>query len=330
MSRLLTGLAIAPAIVAAATAGALLWPAKDPGSAGTGPEAGGLAFHRLAETDPDTLPPLDSYRGADGAELAYRTYPADSPLVLILIHGSGYRGAYLQPLAQALAERGVARVVTPNIRGHHRSGPRRGDIDRIGRLESDLAALLDTLRARHPDARFALAGHSSGGGFALRMAADALGERIAGLVMLAPYLGHDAASTRPDSGGWAQPVLPRIIALSVLNRLGISHFNGLTTLSFAMPETARDGTETLAYSYRLMTAFGPSRAPRADAAMLERPALLLAGTADEAMKAPAYRDMFADRPRVEVELLEGAGHLDLVADRRAHDRVAGFLETLAP
>ena len=40
-------------------------------------------------------------------------------------------------------------------------------------------------------------------------------------MLLAPYLGYDAPSTRPDSGGWASADIPRIIALTVLRGVGI-------------------------------------------------------------------------------------------------------------
>lgn len=307
--------------VLAVLAGMLAWPARQGGGEG-------LAFSRVPRIAENMLPPLETYRGRDGAELTFRFYPSDSDRVLILVHGSGYHGAYLHPPAAALADSGSANVATPNIRGHHASGPVRGDIGHIGQLEDDLAALMETLRTRVADARFVLGGHSSGGGFALRMAAGGMNGQIDGLVLLAPYLGHDAPTTRGNSGGWANPDLPRIIALSMLNGVGLTALNGLTSLTFNMPERARDGTETLAYSYRLMTAFGPSRAVTQDIAALGVPTLVIAGARDEAMMADAYKDVFAGQPDAEVAVVEEAGHLDIVANVEALERIEAFLAEL--
>jgi hypothetical protein len=42
-----------------------------------------------------------------------------------------------------------------------------------------------------------------------------------------------------------------------LNNVGILWFNHLTVIDFNLPEEARNGTDTLAYSQRLKTGFAP-------------------------------------------------------------------------
>jgi alpha-beta hydrolase superfamily lysophospholipase len=100
-------------------------------------------------------------------------------------------------------------------------------------------------------------GHSSGGGLALRFAGSEYGQQAAAYLLLAPYLQYNAPTARPNSGGWARPYTPRIAGLTMLNNVGIRWFNHLTTIDFNMPEKARNGTETLAYSFRLNTGFAP-------------------------------------------------------------------------
>ena len=196
-------------------------------------------------------PALRTYRSRDGTVLSYRLHAAETrtDTVLVLIHGSGYHSAYLQPLARAIAARGVAHVYTPDLRGHGPDPVQRGDVDRIGRLETDIQDLIGHLRARHgPGTRIVLGGHSSGGGLAIRHAGGDAGARVDGYLLLAPYIHHGAPTQRSVEAGWAQPAVPRIIGLDMLNAVGLRLLNGLPVIRFRMPARLRDGTETLRYS----------------------------------------------------------------------------------
>ena len=63
--------------------------------------------------------------------------------------------------------------------------------------------------ARRPTVPLTLIGHSAGGGFALRVAASPIQNLFARTVLLAPYLGYNAPTNRPNSGGWASADIPR-------------------------------------------------------------------------------------------------------------------------
>src|ERR1700685_3845173 len=91
-----------------------------------------------------------------------------------------------------------------------RRGPR-GDIGYVGQLEDDLADFVAVVRKTAPTAPLTLIGHSAGGGFALRVAGSPLQGLFARTVLLAPYLGYDAPTNQPNSGGWANADIPRII-----------------------------------------------------------------------------------------------------------------------
>ena len=91
------------------------------------------------------------------------------------------------------------------------------------------------LRKTAPAAPITLVGHSSGGGFALRVAGSPIQNLFERTVLLAPYLGYDAPTTRPNSGGWAKADIPRIVALAVLRRIGINCCEALPVLAFAVP-----------------------------------------------------------------------------------------------
>lgn len=300
--------------------------------AGGAEEQSGLHFDALetvAEAD-SSLPDRRSFQARDGAELWYRYYPADkADANLIFIHGSGVDSVYLHRLANALSENGVANVYTPDLRGHGPSPARRGDIDYIGQLEHDVADFMDHVASEaSAGSAMVLGGHSSGGGLALRFAGSGSGAGVDGYVLLAPYLGHDAPTAVENSGGWAEPLLGRIILLSALNAVGLTWFNGTEALRFNMPEANRTGKETLAYSYRMMTGINP-RDYAEDLQSLDAPLLVAVGADDEAFQAAAYPGvMDAHAPHARVEILEGVSHLDIVQSQRALGLVARWVGSL--
>src|SRR6267378_4471318 len=167
--------------------------------------------------DFSNLPALERFQARDGTMLGFRHYPASSPATgraAIVIHGSsGSSGTTIHALSGALAAHGVETFAI-DIRGHGASGTR-GDIGYVGQLEDDLADFVAVLRKTTLAAPLTLIGHSAGGAFALRVAGSPIQNLFARTVLLAPYLGYDAPTNRPNSGGWASADIPRFIALSV-------------------------------------------------------------------------------------------------------------------
>ena len=270
--------------------------------------------------------PIQSFQARDGSTLFYRSYGEQSALDLILIHGSGSDSAYLGSLASRISSSGVARVWTPDVRGHGSSPERRGDIDYIDQLEDDVADLSSLIRSMNPRGALVIGGHSSGGGLAIRLAGGSYGGIADGYLLLAPFLQYDAPTVRPDAGGWAMPKTSRIVGLNVLNALGILRFNDVTALEFNLPPVNRTGNETLSYSYRLMTGFNP-RNYVSDLQALEKPTLVLVGTDDESMYAEEFSVVFdAFAPHAHVELVPGATHLGLTVDAGVASLIVEWLE----
>lgn len=285
----------------------------------------------IAETargvDRSTMPPLSRFAARDGTELAYRHYPArgtPAGKVAILVHGSSGSSMAVHALADALAGRGIE-TYAPDIRGHGGSGTR-GDIGHIGQLEDDMADLLALVRKTAPEAPITLLGHSAGGGFALRLASSSIRDRFVRTILLAPYLGYDAPTNRPQSGGWASADIPRLLALGLLARLGVDCCESLPTLAFAVPPNS---AEILAatYSYRLMRNFA-TRGYQADLAAVTRPMTLIAGADDELMLPDKYADaVHAVAPAVEVKLIEGVNHMGVVSVPKAVNEIADYVVT---
>jgi alpha-beta hydrolase superfamily lysophospholipase len=270
--------------------------------------------------DRSDMPAIDRFHARDGTELAYRHYPARGPAsgqIAVVVHGSSGSSVAVHALAKGLAARGID-TWAPDIRGHGASGSR-GDIVYLGQLEDDLADFVGEIRKASPTAPLTLIGHSSGGGFALRVAGSSIQNLFARTVLLSPYLGYDAPSSRENAGGWASPDIPRFLGLSVLRRLGIVCCESLPTIAFAVPSNS-GAILASTYSYRLMRNFGTTQNYRADLAAATRPVALFAGAADELMFPDKYQD--AVGPNVPVRLLEGVNHMDIVSDPAAAAIVA--------
>ena len=209
--------------------------------------------------DQARLPELSRFQARDNSWLAYRLYPAtgaDTGRVAILIHGA--------------------------------SGTR-GDVAYIGQVEDDLTDLIAQIRQTLPDARFALVGHSLGGGFVSRIAGRSVGAEFDRLVMVSPFLGHDAPTNGEGNSRWAVADVPRIFGLAILHGLGITMGESLPVIAYATDPAASTTTST--YSFRLLADYGPgfrwsqTRATlQANAARLR----LVAGSNDDLMNAPAY------------------------------------------
>ncbi len=277
--------------------------------------------------DRSTMPPLERFGARDGTELAYRHYPARSQStgkVAILVHGSSGSSVAVHALADALAARGIA-TYAPDIRGHGASGMR-GDIGYVGQLEDDLADLVAVIRQTAPTQPLILLGHSAGGGFALRVASSPIQNLFARTVLLAPYLGYDAPTNRPDSGGWASADIPRIFGLLALRGLGVDCCEALPTLAFAVPPNS-EKILAATYTYRLMRNFA-TRGYKADFAAATRPITVIAGADDELMLADKYADaVHAVAPSVDVRLIDGVNHMAVVSAGKAVSAIADDVAT---
>ena len=284
-----------------------------------------LDFEHIA-TDGQALPRLDEYESSDGTRLQYRHYEADTDSVLILLHGSGYHSSYLQPLAEHLSKEGIASVYTPDLRGHGRDTDKRGDIDYIGQIEHDLYDFIELVRGRHPGEAIVLGGHSSGGGTVIRIAGGEYShEAVDKYLLIAPYIHHNAPTDNSGENGWANVNMPRMIGLSMLNQVGISHMNNRDVISFNMPEEYRDGTETLKYSYRMQVSMHPRDDYHHDIDSMEGDVLVLAGREDESFRALEYKTVFDDHDQVEVVLLDDLSHFAPIYDAEAHEAIGEWL-----
>ena len=263
------------------------------------------------------LPPLQKYIVKDGASLAYRLYgtaatPAKGSIVLI--HGSSASSNSMHILAKAFARAGY-QAYALDIRGHGASGVK-GQIGYIGQLEDDLESFVLTVTPPKPAT---LAGFSSGGGFALRFAGSTRQNLFQSYLLLSPFLSQDAPTSRPNSGGWVNVGIPRLVAISILNGFGIRAFNDLPVTSFALNEEAK-AFLTPEYSYALAQNFRPLADYEANIRATMQPVAVVAGTADEAFYTDKLQDTFRKQGKNwTVTLLPGIGHIPLTLEPSAVD-----------
>ena len=273
------------------------------------------------------LPPLSRFRARDGAALAYRLYPsARAPPAgsAVLVHGSSAASASLHPLAAALARAGFTAFAL-ELRGHGDSGVK-GRIAYVGQLEDDLEDFISAVAPPNPRV---LVGFSSGGGFALRFAGSERQKLFNGYLLLSPFLHQDADTARPQSGGWAAVGVPRIAALGILNRFGISAFNELPVVAFALGEEERKYL-TPSYSYALAVNFRPHDDYRGDMRAARQPMEVLVGQEDEAFRAERFAGVFAKAGRpTPVTVVPGLGHVGLTVQPAGIEAVVSAVRRLS-
>ena len=94
-----------------------------------------------------------------------------------------------------------------------------------------------------------------------------------------------------------------------------------------MSKRVRDGTETLSYSYRLVTAYAPHDY-KEDLSAINQPLLVIAGTKDRAMFSDKYKSVISKYTQATVRLMEGLSHFGVVLSPKVQPVVEEWLRDL--
>jgi non-heme chloroperoxidase len=94
-----------------------------------------------------------------------------------------------------------------------------------------------------------------------------------------------------------------------------------------MPMELRDGTETLNYSYRMLTSINPRRKHKIDIDQIGQPALVLVGEKDEIFWPEKFGDFFGSRPNVKVKCIPNSTHLSMMTDLFVTEEIKSFFQT---
>jgi len=104
--------------------------------------------------------------------------------------------------------------------------------------------------------------------------------------------------------------------------MGISAFDGLAAVAYAVPDDAR-GKRARIYSHRLLANMSLPRDWRAALAAIRRPAAILIGAEDEMFLASAYSAAVrAANPSIDVTVIPGTDHMGSTVQPEALGRVA--------
>ncbi|HEU5056139.1 MAG TPA: alpha/beta hydrolase [Kofleriaceae bacterium] len=256
--------------------------------------------------------------GAGGERLFWQAWrPAGEVRgVLVVMHGLKDHSSRYSGLARKLTSAGYA-VWAFDLRGHGRSSGRRVAIDSFDQYTADLAAFIETVRAREGDRPIFLFGHSMGGAIATLTAIERE-PALAGLILSGAALRLDiwpltAPLTRLS--GSLTPSLPFF-------RLDDDDFSSDPAVVAAI------GKDPLVHhgGAPVGTAAGLIGATRRIWAGIDRltlPILALHGTRDELTSPAGSRELVARVPSADatLRLYDGFMH-DLLREPEG-DRVAG-------
>ncbi|HKI00711.1 MAG TPA: alpha/beta hydrolase [Thermoanaerobaculia bacterium] len=267
----------------------------------------------------------------DGTVLASQYFPAlssgKSSTTVVLIHGVLSSSFPLNRTSGLLREAASAEVVAIDLRGHGASGGVPGDVDYIGQYEDDVADVIAKIRAATPGGRIILAGHSMGGGIALRYAMRDGVPPVDGYLLFAPHLGPKSPTNRWEKSetgeAFLQVHIPRILGLALFNSVGFTGFNGLRTLFFNLPKEM----PLRSYSYRAMTGSTPTdHGPALKA--VDKPLLVVVSSKDEAFKADQFEAAIRPYSTGEVVIVEGASHDGVLNEPRTLAAVTRWISRL--
>ncbi|WP_052702995.1 alpha/beta hydrolase [Paenibacillus beijingensis] len=285
---------------------------------------------RLVYVNPSQypVPELQPYATRNGSELYYRYYPsaAETAPVIILLHGISEDSKYLYPYAQKVSSTGLAHVYTPDLRGYGPRAARLGDVDYIGQLEDDLADLIPHIKAELSHVKqIVMAGHSAGGGTAIRFAGSRYADLVDSYLLLAPHLGPGNPTERP-ANGHRKLHMGRVIILSLLDSLGIKGWHGLTAMElYKRPEELHDGMAAK-LSFRLLLSRSPMKYRRS-LMKLTKPTLVLVGAEDEVFYADRYEPLLGKYTKAQLHIVPGSNHDGLLDNPIAYAHTANWLQS---
>lgn len=296
--------------------GMILWPVEDP------PVPLKSINEPFSMVDFSGIPSGSTLKARDGTDIFYKKYLAKKEqAVALLLHGSSAYGLSLHPLARTLAKKHITAYAL-DIRGHGQTG-KRGDVDYINQPSTDIEDFISFLRQAHAGKPIVLVGFSAGAGLALKTVGLGFAKNI-DLVLVSPFLGPYAEPTtaynpyKIKGEKWAYPNIPRIIGLSIINTLGIHHFDYLSAIIYAADRIPQ---LTPKYSHRLLLSVTPQDAQ----SLLQKvnvPISLLIGEKDEIF----YSESFANfvlpvQPNTSIGIIPNVNHIGMILNPAGHKAI---------
>jgi pimeloyl-ACP methyl ester carboxylesterase len=278
------------------------------------------------------LPPRGHFVAIDGNRIHYvdeGTGPA-----LLLVHGlAGQMHNFTHSLVERLKRDHRVVVFDRPGNGYSTRAPHASAA--IGAQARVISRFCDAIGLEKP----LLVGHSLGGAIALAVALDHP-EQIAGVALTAPVTQLPGRPPPPFDGlAIASPLLRHIVAWTLATPLSILNRNRTRSILFGPQAVAADFAikgggllnlrpcSFIGASCDLMAASADLETMPARYQDLAVPVGILYGTGDRILDPALHGQLFATQaPGVDLELIEGGGHMILIASA---DQTAAFVARMA-
>ena len=267
-------------------------------------------------------------RARDGESILARRYGSGAATTVILLHGIAADSTAMSSAARLLHEATAAEIITPDFRGHGQSGGSRFDNDYIGQYEDDLEDIIREIKRDRPANRIIVAGHSMGGGVAMRYALKDDAPVPEAYLLFAPNFGEGPTQRSSDEGedtsAFVYFDLRRMIGIIMFNSIAIHSFDDLPILSFNMPSQRMD------YSYRAVMSAQPIRPESSDIALqaVTSPLLVIVGADDEVFEASQFELFVSENSDGETVIVPGLTHDGVLNDPATYAVVAEWYNRL--
>jgi alpha-beta hydrolase superfamily lysophospholipase len=262
-------------------------------------------------TTPPEPDPTGFLTATDGTRLAYfAVVPPEPVATLVFYHGSGANaGAGYLDFGRQVAERYHVATYLFDMRGHGKSGGRRGDAPSRQQMFADTQTAVDFVKHAHPQLPVYVGGHSAGAGLVLN-SESSIDREVAGYVYLAPDFGLHSGTVRESDGANFATVSHRtLIADVVTNGLLDAH---AYAVSFAYsPEDIERAH--LVSRYTTTMAIAQNAADSATIlAGTHKPVGVWVGADDEVFDADKVVAFARHAPLATTQILAGTDHLGVI------------------
>ena len=269
----------------------------------------------------------------DGESLFARQYDSESSTTIVLMHGIANTSSALDNAARSLREATAAAVIAPDFRGHGRSGGEQFDVDYIGQYEDDLEDIIRLLEREQSGHRIIVAGHSMGGGVAMRYALKDDAPVPDAYLLFAPNFGEGPTQkagdeSDGDAGGEASSFvhfnLRRMIGIIMLNSIAIRALDDLPILYF------NSASGVMEYRYRAVMSAQPIRPATSDIALqaVRSPLLVIVGSNDEVFRVEGFEPLISENSDGQTVIVPGPNHDGVLNDPATFRAVAEWYASL--
>lgn len=260
----------------------------------------------------------------DGIRIHAKKYAHDAQKTVLLLHGTLANSYTYNKMAGLLREHLQAEVIVIDLRGHGQSGGELGDISSPNQYAEDVEDVLIQLKAERAAHTLILAGHSMGGGIALRYAETMAKPLADAYLLFAPNMGNNAPTSSQElnlDNNFIKTHLARGLGIRMLNEIGVHTHDSLKVVFYNLPAQV----PLKSYSYRSMQASFPIDYKKA-LRSIEQPLLVLVGSEDEAFIAAEYKPLISAYAKGDCVLIADETHNGIRHNQQAMEQLAKWAQ----